>query len=258
MGVVLTIVNQKGGVGKTTTAVNLAAGLAMLGDGALLIDADPQGNALSGVGIERKSLQKTLFEVLLGNIPIQEAIMESRIPNLSVLPSSLDLAGIDILMAHRAGRELILKNALFEIRDAYQWIIIDTPPSLGLITLNSLAASDGLILPLQCEYYALEGVTILLKTIELVRQHLNPRLTIRKVLLTMRDTRTRLGEQVEREIRDFFGPRVARAMIPRNVRVSEAPSYGQPVLLYDPRSKGAKAYQEFVKEVKEDGTSWAW
>lgn len=251
---ILAIVNQKGGVGKTTTAVNLAAGLAMLGSKTLLVDADPQGNASSGVGVIPQN-QPTLFEVLTEEAQISEAICPTVIEHLYLIPSSIDLAGLELLIANRIARETILRNTLSDIISEYQWIILDTPPALGLLTLNCLAAANGLILPLQCEYYALEGLTQLLRTIDLVRQHLNPDLEIWKVLMTMRDARTRLAEQVEGEIRKFFGSKVAQAIIPRNVRISESPSYGQPVLIYDPRSKGAKAYFEFTKEVQEYGAS---
>jgi len=255
---ILAIVNQKGGVGKTTTAVNLAAGLAMLGCKTLLVDADPQGNASSGVGVIPSLDQPTLFEILMEEASIDEAVCTTVIANLYLIPSSIDLAGLELLIANRIARESILKNTLSDIISEYQWIILDTPPALGLLTLNCLAAANGLILPLQCEYYALEGLTQLLRTVDLVRQHLNPELEIWKVLMTMRDSRTRLAEQVEGEIRKFFGSKVAQSIIPRNVRISESPSFGQPVLTYDPRSKGAKAYFEFAKEVQEYGASRAW
>jgi chromosome partitioning protein len=255
---ILAIVNQKGGVGKTTTAVNLAAGLAMLGSKTLLVDADPQGNASSGVGVIPPQDKPTLFEVLTEEAQISHTLCATMIENLYLIPSSIDLAGLELLIANRIARELILKKAISEIISEYQWIILDTPPALGLLTLNCLSAADGLILPLQCEYYALEGLTQLLRTVELVRHHLNPDLEIWKVLMTMRDSRTRLAEQVEAEIRKFFGSKVARAIIPRNVRISESPSFGQPILTYDPRSKGAKAYFEFAKEVQEYGASRTW
>lgn len=255
---ILAIVNQKGGVGKTTTAVNLAAGLAMLGCKTLLVDADPQGNASSGVGVIPSLDQPTLFEILTEEASIREAVCATVIENLYLIPSSIDLAGLELLIANRIARESILKNILSDIISEYQWIILDTPPALGLLTLNCLAAANGLILPLQCEYYALEGLTQLLRTVDLVRQHLNPELEIWKVLMTMHDSRTRLAEQVEGEIRKFFGSKVAQSIIPRNVRISESPSFGQPVLTYDPRSKGAKAYFEFAKEVQAYGASRAW
>lgn len=252
---ILAIVNQKGGVGKTTTAVNLAAGLSLAGEKVLLIDADAQGNASSGVGFLPSQAPFSLFEVLVEETPIEEAIYPTEIPNLLLLPSSVDLAGTELLVANRIAREIILKKALDAYSSDFQWIILDTPPSLGLLTLNCLTAAQGLILPMQCEYYALEGVTHLLKTIDIVRQNLNPDLEIWKVLLTMRDKRTRLADQVEAEIRKFFGSKVAQTIVPRNVRVSESPSYGQPVVIYDPKSKGAQAYLHFSKEILNYGTS---
>ncbi|GBC90309.1 MAG: sporulation initiation inhibitor Soj [Fimbriimonadales bacterium] len=250
---VLAVVNQKGGVGKTTTAVNLSAGLATTGDTVLLIDADPQANATSGLGVAER--EYTLFDLFQEEATPEQVITETGRPNLWLIPASIDLAGIDVLFASRIARETILKQILQPLRERFQWIIVDTPPSLGLLTINALTAADGLIIPLQCEYYALEGLTQLMRTIELVRQHLNPNLTIWKVLLTMYDTRTRLAEQVESEVRKFFGTKVAQTVIPRNVRIGESPSFGQPVIEYDPRSRGAHAYLEFVKEVREYGAS---
>ncbi len=250
---VLAVVNQKGGVGKTTTAVNLSAGLAAAGDTVLLIDADPQANATSGLGVEEH--EYNLFDLFQEDAMPEQVISETGRPNLWLIPASIDLAGIDVLLASRIARETILKQILQPLRGRFQWIIVDTPPSLGLLTINALTAADGLIIPLQCEYYALEGLTQLMRTIELVRQHLNPNLTIWKVLLTMYDTRTRLAEQVESEVRKFFGAKVAQTVIPRNVRIGESPSFGQPVIEYDPRSRGAQAYLEFVKEVREYGAS---
>lgn len=250
---VLAVVNQKGGVGKTTTAVNLSAGLAAAGDTVLLIDADPQANATSGLGVEER--EYNLFDLFQEDATPEQVISETGRPNLWLIPASIDLAGIDVLLASRIARETILKQILQPLRGRFQWIIVDTPPSLGLLTINALTAADGLIIPLQCEYYALEGLTQLMRTIDLVRQHLNPNLTIWKVLLTMYDTRTRLAEQVESEVRKFFGAKVAQTVIPRNVRIGESPSFGQPVIEYDPRSRGAQAYLEFVKEVREYGAS---
>ncbi len=254
-GWLLAVVNQKGGVAKTTTAVNLAAVLALLGDEVLLVDADPQANATSGLGIRVHEVQNNLFTAMQEECPIEEAIIPTGREHLALIPASIDLAGADLLFASRIAREMVLRTLLTPLRTRYQWIIVDTPPSLGLLTINALVAADGLIVPLQCEYYALEGLSRLIQTIELIRQHLNPTLEIWKVLLTMHDPRTKLSEQVEAEVRKFFGQRVARAVIPRNVRVGEAPSFGQPVVEYDPRSKGAVAYRAFAQEVREYGAS---
>lgn len=254
-GWLLAVVNQKGGVGKTTTAVNLAAQLATQGDEVLLVDADPQANATSGLGILPNDPEHNLFDALQDECSIEEAIISSGRARLYLVPASIDLAGIDLLFATRIARETVLRTLLTPLRERYQWIIVDTPPSLGLLTINALVAADGLIVPLQCEYYALEGLSRLMQTIDLVRQHLNPSLEIWKVLLTMYDPRTKLSEQVEAEVRKFFGMKVARTVIPRNVRVGEAPSFGQPVVEYDPRSRGAVAYRAFAQEVKEYGAS---
>lgn len=254
-GWVLSIVNQKGGVGKTTTAINLALGLSRLGDCTLLIDADAQSNATSGLGITPSAYEKDLFDLLQGETSPEEVLCDSGRENLWLIPASVDLARLDELMATRIARESVLKRAIEPLRERFRWIVIDAPPSLGMMTINALTASDGVIVPLQCEYYALEGITQLMVTIDLVRQHLNPELAIWKVLLTMYDSRTRLSEQVEGEVRKFFGTKVAKTVIPRNVRVSESPSFGLSVIEYDPRSKGAKAYWDFVKEVHAYGTT---
>ncbi len=254
-GWVVSVVNQKGGVGKTTTAVNLAIGLAQQGEPTLLIDADAQANATSGLGITPNAYEKDLFDLLQNEVPAEEVLCTTGRDRLWLIPASVDLARIDELFAARIARETVLKRAIEPLLERFRWIIIDAPPSLGIMTINVLTASDGIIVPLQCEYYALEGVSQLMVTIDLVRQHLNPALSIWKVLLTMHDSRTRLAEQVEAEVRKFFGGKVAKAVIPRNVRVSEAPSFGMAVIEYDPRSRGAKAYLEFVKEVQTYGAS---
>lgn len=252
-GWILSVVNQKGGVGKTTTAVNLSAGLAASGEVTLLIDADPQANATSGLGIETFDL--TLFELFQGEASVEQAVLETGRSYLYLIPAGVDLASIDVLFASQIARETVLRRILQPLRERFRWIIIDTPPSLGLLTVNALTTSDGLVIPLQCEYYALEGLTQLMRTVELVRQYLNPQLEIWKVLLTMYDMRTRLAEQVEAEVRKFLGAKVAHSVIPRNVRIGESPSFGQPVIEYDPRSRGAQAYLEFVKEVQAYGAS---
>ncbi|MFQ3611672.1 MAG: AAA family ATPase [Fimbriimonadales bacterium] len=260
-GWVLAVVNQKGGVGKTTTAVNLSAGLASLGEPTLLIDADPQANATSGFGLGSNDYEYDLFTLVQSavepqeKVDIDQVILHAVRPNLDLIPASIDLAGVDLLLASRIARETILRTLLRDLRARYQWVIVDTPPSLGLLTVNALTAADGLIVPLQCEYYALEGLSQLMHTIDLIRQTLNPNLEVWKVVLTMYDIRTRLAEQVESEVRKFFGAKVANTVIPRNVRIGESPSFGQPVIEYDPRSKGAVAYLQLAEEVHDYGAS---
>lgn len=262
-GWTLAVVNQKGGVGKTTTAVNLAAGLALSGEPTLLVDADPQANATSGLGIDSRRQPHNLFNLIQNRLThpqfqiSPDILIDTGRENLKLLPASIDLAGADVLLASQIARETILRSLLAPLHEQFRWMIIDTPPSLGTLTINALTAADGLIVPVQCEYYALEGLSQLLQTIDLVRQHLNPRLEIWKVVLTMHDSRTRLAEQVEQEVRKFFGAKVAQAIIPRNIRVSESPSFGQPVIEYDPRSRGAQAYLELVEEVKHYAASCA-
>ncbi len=246
------VVNQKGGVGKTTTAVNLAALLALRGRRTLLVDADPQGNATTGVGISKASLSTSLYEVITDSLPAQEAILPTRWENLQILPSTLDLAGAEPALLGQVGREQILASALRPLQDAYHWILIDAPPSLGILTINALTAAEGALIPLQCEFYALEGLAQLLKTIELIQKRINPNLRVAKVLLTMYDFRSRLSQQVEEEVRGFFGPIVAKTVIPRNVRLSEAPGFGEPAVIRYPDCKGAVAYSEFADEVLAD------
>ncbi len=256
MGTVHTIVNQKGGVGKTTTAVNLAACLAQAGQLVLLIDLDPQGNATSGVGIDKNTLaqqgrgpQKSTYEVLIEDLPAADAIQDTVVPGLRVLPSNIDLAGAEIELIARENRETLVKRAVDPLREQYDFILIDAPPSLGLLTLNGLVAADYAIVPIQCEYYALEGVSQLMKTFDLVKKRLNPRLEIGLVILTMYDNRIRLAQQVVAEVKKSFRDKVAKTIIPRNVRLSEAPSHGLPITVYDPRSRGAQAYRDIAQEV---------
>ena|SRR5579871_1722455 len=253
MGTVYSVVNQKGGVGKTTTAVNLAAYLAMAGAKTLLIDLDPQGNATSGLGVDRGSVKLSVYDVLLDGQPVIEAILPVRISGLSLLPATLDLAGAEIELMPKISREGFLKLALEPIRETFDIILIDCPPSLGLLTLNALVASDAIIIPIQTEFYALEGISQLLKTIELVKRQLNPSLTVARVIMTMYDNRIRLANQVVEEVRKFFREKVAATLIPRNVRLSEAPSHGVPIALYDPKSRGALAYREIAQEVLKYG-----
>ncbi len=245
---VISIANQKGGVGKTTTAVNLAACVADAGCRVLLVDMDPQGNTTSGLGIEREDLGESVYEALVGDVPVQEAVVETDVEGLDIVPSTRDLAGVEIELVQHPKREYRLRKAIRDSEVDYDFVLVDCPPSLGLLTLNALAASNTVLVPIQTEYYALEGVGLLSQTIELVQEYLNPELTYEGIVLTMYDARTNLSEQVADETEDFFGDLVFETMIPRNVRLSEAPSYGEPIIEYSSSSRGAKSYREFARE----------
>ncbi|MQL53193.1 AAA family ATPase [Desulfofundulus thermobenzoicus] len=249
MGKTIAIANQKGGVAKTTTAVNLAAWLSLMGKKVFLVDIDPQGNATSGTGINKEKLNYSIYDVLIGGQDIKSVWVDSSLPGLKVLPATIELAGAEVELVNQADRERILRRVLDPVRDLFDFIFIDCPPSLGLLTLNALTAASSVLIPIQCEYYALEGVGQLMNTIQLVKQRLNKDLELEGVLLTMFDGRTNLGIQVVDEVKRYFKGKVYRTIIPRNVRLSEAPSHGQPVMIYDRRSRGAEVYYELAREV---------
>ncbi|GIN95860.1 sporulation initiation inhibitor protein Soj [Siminovitchia terrae] len=253
LGKIISIANQKGGVGKTTTSINLGACLAYIGKKVLIVDIDPQGNATSGAGIDKGDVNECVYDVLVDDTDIKKVIQETTVENLSVVPSTIQLAGAEIELVPTISREVRLKRALDEVRDQFDFILIDCPPSLGLLTINALTASDSVLIPVQCEYYALEGLSQLLNTVRIVQKHLNQDLMIEGVLLTMLDARTNLGLQVIQEVKKYFQNKVYQTVIPRNIRLSEAPSHGQPIIIYDPRSRGAEVYLELAKEVAEVG-----
>ncbi|HLS08919.1 AAA family ATPase [Lentibacillus sp.] len=253
MGKIMAIANQKGGVGKTTSAVNLSAGLARLGSKVLVVDIDPQGNATSGLGINKADMDQCIYNVLVEDLPAEEVCVPTQVEKLDTIPATIQLSGAEIELVSTISREIRLKKALEELKEAYDYIVIDCPPSLGLLTINALTASDTVLIPVQCEYYALEGLSQLLNTIRLVQKHLNKTLMIEGVLLTMLDARTNLGIQVIEEVKKYFQDKVYQTIIPRNIRLGEAPSHGEPIITYDPKSKGAEVYLELAKEVVSNG-----
>ncbi|PTX62417.1 chromosome segregation ATPase [Melghirimyces profundicolus] len=253
MSRVVAIANQKGGVGKTTTSINLGASLADQGKKTLIVDIDPQGNTSSGLGINKADVEKCIYDVLINETPMQEVMLKTSIEGLDLIPATIELAGAEIELVQTLSREHRLKRSLQIIRDNYDYILIDCPPSLGVLTVNSLTAADAVLIPIQCEFYALEGLGQLLNTIRIVQRHLNKRLEIEGVLLTMYDARTNLSLQVMEEVKSYFQQKVYSTVIPRNVRLSEAPSHGMPILSYDARSRGAECYVELAKEVIQNG-----
>ncbi|WP_369412646.1 ParA family protein [Pelosinus baikalensis] len=249
---VIAIANQKGGVGKTTTSVNLSACLADLGKKILLVDLDPQGNSTSGFGFDKTKIKQSVYDVLVNDVPIEGVILQTKIENLMLLPATIQLAGAEIELVSIMSRETKLKRVLDKVKYSYDYVIIDCPPSLGLLTINSLTAANSVLVPIQCEFYALEGLSQLMNTITLVQKNLNPALSLEGVVLTMFDARTNLSIQVVDEVKNHFRHKVYQTIIPRNVRLSEAPSHGQPITRYDPKSKGAEVYTDLAKEVIDD------
>ena len=252
---VLAVANQKGGVGKTTTAVNLGACLAELGYRTLIIDLDPQGNATTGLGIDNRTLPMSMYDVIMHEVPLDDCVEATSVKNLFVAPASLDLAGAEIELVPAFSRELRLRRAIETVLDRYDFVLIDCPPSLGLLTVNGLAAASEVLVPIQCEYYALEGLGQLLRNVDLVRRSLNPTLELSTLVCVMYDARTKLADQVVSEVREHFGDKVCRTVVPRTVRLSEAPSFGQPIITFDPSSRGAIAYRELATEVSGGATS---
>ena len=254
MGKIVAFLNQKGGVGKTTTCVNMAGYLAQMGKKVLLLDIDPQGNASSSVGIEKDSKPKTIYHVIVDDNTIDEVILPTKIDNLHVIPADVDLAGAEIELVQMNNREKVVRNILRKIKDKYDYILIDCPPSLGLITVNALTASDSVLIPIQCEYFALEGLSQLMYTIKLVKKHLNENIEVEGVVLTMKDNRSNLDQSVSNDINNYFKEKVYKTIIPRNVRLAEAPSFGEPIVIYDQKCTGAVAYknltEEFLKKQK--------
>lgn len=251
MSKIIAIANQKGGVGKTTTAVNLSSCLAVKGKKVLIIDIDPQGNTTSGLGIDKTSIDTSIYDVIINDVPIRDTLLKTVIDNLLISPSNIQLAGAEVELVPVISRETRLKYAIEPVKNDFDYIIIDCPPSLGLITVNALTSADTILVPIQCEYYALEGLSQLMNTVKIVQKHLNPSLKVEGVVLTMFDARTNLSIQVVEEVKKYFGNKVYRTIIPRNVRLSEAPSYGLPIILYDSKSKGAECYMELAEEVIE-------
>jgi chromosome partitioning protein len=254
---IVAVANQKGGVGKTTTAINLGASVASRGYRVLLVDFDPQGNASSGIGYTRDRIELSIYDALTGEVAMEDVIRPTEITTLFVVPSTTDLVGAEIELIGAERRERYLANALAPVAAGYDYVFIDCPPSLGLLTVNGLAAADDVIVPIQCEYYALEGLGQLLRNVGLVQSNLNQSLDVRGIILTMYDARTKLADQVESEVRNYFGPKVYRTVVPRTVRLSEAPSFGQPIIVFDSTSRGASAYRDLAKEVSRGATKRA-
>ena len=255
---IMAVANQKGGVGKTTTTVNLGACLAEIGFRTLIIDLDPQGNASTGLGIDNRGLETSMYHVIMHEAPLENCIEPAAVKNLFVAPASLDLAGTEIELVPAFNRENRLKRAIEAVKDDYDYVLIDCPPSLELLTVNGLTAADEVLVPIQCEYYALEGLGQLLRNVDLVRRNLNPTLTVSTIVCVMYDARTKLADQVVREVREHFGDKVCRTVVPRSVRLSEAPSYGQPIITFDPSSRGATAYRNVAKEISGGAVERTW